>query len=395
MILLVLSIILIGLVGLERYISTKKINRLNGVRLFIGLMAIFLIFLISYFVTDTAIGIFYVSVTMIMYFLIGFITYRSNIAWLEYPTYIIGIPLMIFLLIKATENMLIAMNYLVFLMIILNLIISNSYKRKSTLKQNISLGVGIVISLGLLLAYYKFPEPKNRIMLKQEIVALKFLEEELDMDGFEAYVRNINISLRGEEKIVRAYDSTGIAIELIYKDNKIIDWTKSEDPREYYENVEGGSYRLEVTPENVAEETAVNYFSYSFSKDYDGLSEILADTADNRILIEKQKENYKEGIYIKDYTIQSISTLPKNGYSNENHIFFYSGWEEIVDKYELIEYEIVRVKFLQIHSKKANELIPQWGDGTYYRSFIVGKSSDDKDYRIYDFGMMEEIWTKS
>ena len=201
MILLVLSIILIGLVGLERYISTKKINRLNGVRLFIGLMAIFLIFLISYFVTDTAIGIFYVSVTMIMYFLIGFITYRSNIAWLEYPTYIIGIPLMIFLLIKATENMLIAMNYLVFLMIILNLIISNSYKRKSTLKQNISLGVGIVISLGLLLAYYKFPEPKNRIMLKQEIVALKFLEEELDMDGFEAYVRNINISLRGEEKI--------------------------------------------------------------------------------------------------------------------------------------------------------------------------------------------------
>lgn len=391
MILLVLSIILIGLVGLERYISTKITNKLNGIRLFNGVMIAFLIFLISYFVTDTAIGILYVSITMIMYLLIGFIIYRSNIAWLEYPTYIIGIPMVIFLLIKSTENILISMNYLVFLMIILNSIISYSYKRKSTLKQNISLGIGIVISLGLIFSYYKFPGFRDRIMVKQEIVAEKFLEEELGMDGFEAYVRNTNISLRGEEKIVRAYDSTGIALKMVYKNNEIIDWTQEEDPREYYENVEGGSYRLQVTPQNTAEETVVNYFLYTITRDYDGLSEILADIEAHRILIENEKENYGEGIFIKDYTIQSITTSPKNGYNDENHILFYNGWEEIVDKYELIEYEIVRVKFIQLHSKKSNELVPQWGDGTYYRSFIVGKSSDDKDYKIYDFGMMEEI----
>lgn len=239
MILLVLSIILIGLVGLERYITTKKINRLNGIRLILGISVAFLIFLISYFVTDTTIGVFYVSMTMIVHFFISLIEYRSNITWLKYSSNIIGIPMVIFLLIKAAENMLTNMIYLVILMLILSSIIGYSYRRKGSLKEYVSLGVGIVISFGLIFSYYNFSESRDRIMVKQEIVAKEFLEEELGRNEFEVYTRNTSISLRGEEKTVRAFDSTGTAITMVYKDNEIIEWTEEEDPREYNENVEG------------------------------------------------------------------------------------------------------------------------------------------------------------
>lgn len=64
------------------------------------------------------------------------------------------------------------------------------------------------------------------------------------------------------------------------------------------------------------------------------------------------------------------------------------GWEEIVEKYNLKEYEIINVKFTQKHSDKSIELGPQWGDGTYNRNFIVGKSSKDNNYKIYEYGGM-------
>lgn len=353
-------------------------------------MIIFLMFLISYFITDTAIGIFYVFSTMIIYLIIGSIIHRSDIEWLKYLASIIGIPFVMFLLIKSTENMLISVTHLMFLILVVNLIMSYSYKQKGTSKENISLVIGVVVGLGLIFYYYyNLSDYGDRIIVKQEIVAQEYLEEELGMDGFEAYVRNMGISLRGEEKIVMAYDYTGAAIEMIYKDNEIIDWTQKVDSDEYYENAEGSSYTLDVTPQSAAEEIVVNYFLYTIARDYDGLSKVLADIEPHRSIIENERENYEEGIFIKSYTIHDISTLPERGYSDENHILFYYGWEEIVDRYELIEYEIVRVKFTQLHSEKSNKLIPQWGDGTYHRSFIVGKSSDDENYRIYDFGMME------
>lgn len=58
--------------------------------------------------------------------------------------------------------------------------------------------------------------------MKQEIVARKYLEEELDMHGLEVYLKKSNVGLRGEESTVKAYDSSGAVITMIYKDNRII-----------------------------------------------------------------------------------------------------------------------------------------------------------------------------
>ncbi|WP_170240241.1 hypothetical protein [Thermosediminibacter litoriperuensis] len=58
----------------------------------------------------------------------------------------------------------------------------------------------------------------------------------------------------------------------------------------------------------------------------------------------------------------------------------------------MTEYEIINVTFTQTLSEKAKEQGPQWGDGTYNRSFIVGKTADDDSYRIFDFGDMYSLF---
>lgn len=159
-------------------------------------------------------------------------------------------------------------------------------------------------------------------------------------------------------------------------------------------NVDGRTFKLEDMPKNIAEEIVVNNFLYSTVADFDNMSDILADIESHRISIENEEKNFNDGLYIKSYTIHEISTLSENEYNQEklengeqNPLYYYD-WTKIVEKYNLKEYEIINVNFTQVHSEESIKLGPQWGDGTYNRSFIVGKSSNDNNYKIYDFGMM-------
>ena len=69
--------------------------------------------------------------------------------------------------------------------------------------------------------------------------------------------------------------------------------------------------------------------------------------------------------------------------------FVYYGVQKIAEQYNLVEYEIVNIDFTMAHSEAALEMGPQYGNGTYNRSFIVGKAKGDEHYKIYDFGMMQ------
>lgn len=158
--------------------------------------------------------------------------------------------------------------------------------------------------------------------------------------------------------------------------------------------IEGRGFQLEDIPENIAEETVINDFKYSIVGDFKNLSNILADTEALNISIENQEKDFNEGNYIQSYIIHEISTLSKDEYNQEkledgkyNPYHFY-GWEENVKEYNLKEYEIINVKFTQKHSDKSIELGPQWGNGTFNRNFLVGKSSKDNNYKIYEFGIM-------
>lgn len=202
----------------------KKNKDRDTVRLFIGILIIILLFLIAYFVTDTVIGLFYIFFTMCLYLVPSIINRRSHRKWAENLLFIIGIPLFVYLLIKIIENVLIDFKILILLILLLRAILDYPYKNKQNMRRNISLLVGLVIGIGVLLFYYKTVNFETRIMVKQEIVAQKFLEEELGLYGLSIDVDYFNRHLRGEDTIVRAYDSSGTSIILIYRNNEIISY---------------------------------------------------------------------------------------------------------------------------------------------------------------------------
>lgn len=63
-------------------------------------LIICLLLLISYFITDTTIGIFYVFFGIITLILIGIVNSRTNVQWLKNTSYIIGLPIISYLALK-------------------------------------------------------------------------------------------------------------------------------------------------------------------------------------------------------------------------------------------------------------------------------------------------------
>ncbi len=158
--------------------------------------------------------------------------------------------------------------------------------------------------------------------------------------------------------------------------------------------IEDRTFKLEDLPESIKEEIVALNFMYTITGNYDGLYDITADTEIDRISIDNVEKNYLEGVYIQSYVIHNISTLTELEYdqqkfdSGEVNPLYYYGWESVIEKYGLSDYEIINVEFTQLYPEKALAWGPQLGNGRYSRNFIVAKTDKDKNYKIYDFGMM-------
>ncbi len=159
-------------------------------------------------------------------------------------------------------------------------------------------------------------------------------------------------------------------------------------------SIDDRNFVLEDTPQNIAEETVIKDFLYTITAEFDAKYDILSDIEPHKISIENQKKQFEDNIYTQSYIIHGISTLSEKEYSEqkldngEQNPLYYYGWKECIEKYKLTEYEIINIKFTQTLSKRAIEYGAQWGNGTFSRSFIVGKTADGNDYRIFDFGFM-------
>jgi len=140
---------------------------------------------------------------------------------------------------------------------------------------------------------------------------------------------------------------------------------------------------LEDIAENIAEETVIKDFLYTITAEFDSKYDILAHIEPHVISIESEKEQFNNGIYVRLCKIHKISTLTEKEYKDEQNPLCYYNWEEIVNKHDLSDYKIVNIDYTIESSGQA----PQWGNGTYNRSFVVGKTAKDNSYKIFDFGM--------
>lgn len=158
--------------------------------------------------------------------------------------------------------------------------------------------------------------------------------------------------------------------------------------------IEDRSFVLEDTPESIQEETVVLNFYYTITAEFGKKADILADIEAHRISIENEQKQFEEGGYIAGYTIHQIETLAEEQYSRADNADgtsnpqYYPGLEKLREEFALEDYAVIHVTFTQTLSEAIAEAGPQWGNGTYQRSFLVGKAANDNACKIYDFGMM-------
>ena len=161
--------------------------------------------------------------------------------------------------------------------------------------------------------------------------------------------------------------------------------------------VDGRIFILEDLPKSAPEEIVVRDFLYSITAEFDKKYDILANIEPHVINIENERNWFEGGVFseesffVQNYIIHRITTLTNDQYdqektaSGEINPLFYWGWQQRIAEYDLNEYEIINVDFTVVFS---NGYFGNLTDGTYNRSYIVGKSQDDITYRIYDFGIM-------
>jgi len=154
--------------------------------------------------------------------------------------------------------------------------------------------------------------------------------------------------------------------------------------------VDNRFFRAEDIPQNIPEEIVYREFLYTITAEFDKKFDILANIEAHVIGIKNEKRLFEEGIFVQSYIIHKITTLTKEQYGQEKTVsgemnpLFYLGLQQRINEFKLIDYKVVNVDFSVVYSNGGI----QWDDGTYNRSFIVGKKNGDNTYRIYDFGFM-------
>ncbi|MDR1689561.1 MAG: hypothetical protein LBS21_13270 [Clostridiales bacterium] len=165
---------------------------------------------------------------------------------------------------------------------------------------------------------------------------------------------------------------------------------------EPYFEIDGRSITFEDIPENIAEMAVAYEFLYTITGETDKKAHILADSETHRLILNNEKKQIEEELFMQKFIIHKSTVLTEDQYGREyapelgtyTNSLIYDGWRECVEKFGLTEFEIINAEFSQCYSPKALERSPQHGNGFHRRSFIVGKNAKDDAYKIYDFGLM-------
>lgn len=117
--------------------------------------------------------------------------------------------------------------------------------------------------------------------------------------------------------------------------------------------------------------------------DYEKVMELIGEDENFKIAIQNEEKDFEDGNYMKEYVIYELSVLDKNDIkeiSNYSKIQI----KDKIDKLNLQQYAIVMADLSFKHNEKSLLLSPQLGDGRYIRYYILGKTSESDNFKIYD-----------
>lgn len=144
--------------------------------------------------------------------------------------------------------------------------------------------------------------------------------------------------------------------------------------------IKNRSFVLQDTPKNSVEELVEKDFLYSITGEFDKKKTIWVKDEATQICIENEQKDFDQNRSMQSYTIHQLSILSTDKYADQDKILM----ESIINQYNLKSYSIVNVIYTQKWPTHAISHDMQQGDGTYSKSYIVGKTAQDPEYKIYD-----------
>lgn len=140
---------------------------------------------------------------------------------------------------------------------------------------------------------------------------------------------------------------------------------------------------IEDSIDNELEYTVYQLYYNETLGDYENVMELIGEYEDFKIAIQNEAKDFEDGNYMKEYILHEISVLDENDIKNISN---YSKIEikDKINKLNLKQYAIVMVDLSFKHNEKSLSLSPQLGDGRYIRYYILGKTSESDNFKIYN-----------
>ncbi len=139
----------------------------------------------------------------------------------------------------------------------------------------------------------------------------------------------------------------------------------------------------EETVQDELEYLIYNYYYFSSTGGYDKLFDLLGDNESLKIAVQNERDNFEEGIYMSEYCIHELETLPIDAVqtasdATKKYI------SNALEKYDLAEYAIVKADISWKHNVVSLAQGPQLGDGRYARYYLVAKGETESSFKIYE-----------
>ena len=155
---------------------------------------------------------------------------------------------------------------------------------------------------------------------------------------------------------------------------------------------------VQDVPENLAEELLFSDYYFRTVFEFDGLLELQGSDS-LRIGAENERENAAEGMYFEKVTIHNFATMTEEDFTPGGAYFadaersfkFVDTANFMKDAYGLTEYAVIYLDLSWKWSEKALSMGPQLDDGRYERIYLVGKTSEDDNWRIYECFWGEQV----
>ncbi len=143
---------------------------------------------------------------------------------------------------------------------------------------------------------------------------------------------------------------------------------------------------LEVPIDNDLKSTVFNLYFYLMSGEFDKIS--LGEDIGFNNAIENSATSIQKDEYVDSYTIHSIDVL---SYDDIANISIIDSLNTATQTFNLIETALVFVDKSMTYSDKMLEMGPQIPEGRYERYYLLGKTQQDENFKIYNVYWGEQL----